>query len=69
MVQPSEYSANLLCWDDIVVDLDGHLAARGDRQIPLSPTEFKLLSHLVGTRTRCINARSCWRRSAPSRET
>jgi two-component system, OmpR family, response regulator len=45
--QPAEEDDSRLRVDDLVLDDDAHEVFRGDREIDLSPTEFKLLRYLM----------------------
>ncbi len=45
--QPIEEEDSRLHVDDLVLDDDAHEVFRGDREIDLSPTEFKLLRYLM----------------------
>jgi two-component system OmpR family response regulator len=45
--QPAEENDSRLRVDDLVLDDDAHEVFRGDREIDLSPTEFKLLRYLM----------------------
>ena len=40
-------SANVLEFDDLVMDLAAHRVSRADVPIHLGPTEFRLLKHLL----------------------
>ncbi|MFI7579189.1 response regulator transcription factor [Kocuria sp. M1N1S27] len=45
--QPAEEDDSRLRVDDLVLDDDAHEVFRGEREIDLSPTEFKLLRYLM----------------------
>jgi two-component system OmpR family response regulator len=47
--------ASRLRYDDLELDEDAMRVARGDRQIKLSPTEFKLLRYLLLNRERVVS--------------
>jgi two-component system, OmpR family, response regulator len=45
----------VLRYADLAIDEDRHLVTRGDRRVELSPTEFRLLRHLLVNRERVLS--------------
>lgn len=52
--QPS-IGAELLRFEDMTMDLAAHRVVRGDREVHLGPTEFRLLRHLLQHAGRVFN--------------
>lgn len=48
-------SSNILALDDLVLDDDAHMVMRGNTQIRLSPTEYRLLHYLLTNRGRVVS--------------
>lgn len=47
---PTENGGETLSCADLVMDIESHRVSRGDREIELSPTEFRLLRYLLVNR-------------------
>lgn len=45
--QQSSQGANVLCFEDLSLNLDSHEVYRGQRLVELTPKEFALLTHLL----------------------
>jgi two-component system KDP operon response regulator KdpE len=45
---------NLITYGDVIIDLDKRQAKRGDEEIPLTPTEYRLLEFLARNQGRAI---------------
>lgn len=48
-------SSNILALDDLVLDDDAHVVMRGNTEIQLSPTEYRLLHYLLTNRGRVVS--------------